>query len=361
MDQVSTCGLPRDPLAGQTHQASHDCDNLTTAVALSCRWGIVHFAHRTLTKGKAMSDLIRRHEMVAMMEGRFTATVRERHIRTWRNVNTVVVRQGNVTCSGRLDFHLLEQCLMGRVRSGAFKGTEQGDSLMAEHVPGTLGYVQNDVPQKFAIEGQYVVQHIYIDKSIFRSTAASLRPGDPDEIEPLGFQGIFEPRIKSLADALLEEARTPSAGGDLYVDALAQQIAVLILRRRYDLNTGQPGRRRTLSATELGRVSEHLETHLADTGGLDGLATLVDMDPFAFTRAFKETTGQAPHQYLIDRRIARVKQMLLESDDDLSEIAYATGFSSQSHMTATFKRRVGIAPGKWRAATRSRASTQDLG
>ncbi|MEM7644316.1 MAG: helix-turn-helix transcriptional regulator, partial [Pseudomonadota bacterium] len=72
------------------------------------------------------------------------------------------------------------------------------------------------------------------------------------------------------------------------------------------------------------------------------------------TRAFKETTGQAPHQYLIDRRIARVKELLIAGEDGLVEIAYATGFSSQSHMTSTFRRRVGVAPGRWRAAIRGR-------
>ncbi|MEM7641947.1 MAG: AraC family transcriptional regulator, partial [Pseudomonadota bacterium] len=218
---------------------------------------------------------------------------------------------------------------MGRVRSGPFRSTEQGDSLIAEHVPGTLGYLQCDVPQDFSIEGQYVVQQIYIDRSIFSTTAASLRSGDPDAIDPLGFQGIFEPRLKALAEALLEEWRNPSAGGDLYVDALAQQIAVLILRRRYDLENSPFARRRVLSASELARVSEYLEMHLAETGGLDALASLLEMDTFAFTRAFKETTGQAPHQYLIDRRIARVKELLIAGEDGLVEIAYATGFSSQ--------------------------------
>lgn len=299
-------------------------------------------------------DVITRQRMVEMMESRFTATVRERHVHNWRNVDTVVVRQGNVACAGQLDFHLLEHCLMGRVRSGAFRGTEQGDALMAEHVPGTLGYLQCDVQQDFSIEGQYVVQQIYIDREIFRSTAASLRRGDPDTVETLGFQGVFEPRLKALAEALLEEWRNPSAGGDLYIDALAQQIAVLVLRRRYDLEGGPAARRRALSAAELARVSEYLEVHLAETGGLDALASLLQMDTFAFTRAFKETTGQAPHQYLIDRRIARVKEMLIDGNDGLVEIAYATGFSSQSHMTSTFRRRVGVAPGRWRAGIQGR-------
>ncbi|MEM7709657.1 MAG: AraC family transcriptional regulator [Pseudomonadota bacterium] len=299
-----------------------------------------------------MANLITRHRMAEIMEHRHQATVQERPTHQWRRVDTAVVRQSSVECSGTLDFHLLELCLSGRIRSGPFRGTEQGDDLMAEHLPGSLAYFQDGIPQSFSIEGDYVVQQIYIDRSIFLDTARSLDLEDPASARPLGFHGIFEPRIKALADVLLEEARNPSAGGDLYVDAIAHQIAVLILRRRYDGTANQAPRRRTLSPTELVRVSEHLEADLADTGGLDTLAALLDMDTFAFTRAFKETTGQAPHQYLIDRRIARVKDMLLEDREGLVEIAYVTGFSSQSHMTATFKQRVGVSPGRWRAATR---------
>ncbi|MEM8822903.1 MAG: AraC family transcriptional regulator [Pseudomonadota bacterium] len=300
-----------------------------------------------------MADLITRQMMMDAMQDRFMAQVSEPSVRHWRNVDVVVMRQTKTTCAGMLDFHLVEQCLQGRARSGEFMRTERGDHVFADHVPGALSYFQNGVAQDFQIEGEYVVQQIYIDKSVFRATAASLAKGDPDAVGLIGFQGVFDPNLKALADALLEEARNPSAGDDLYVDELAQQIAVLILRRQRDLALRQTQRRRTLSSDELTRVSDHLESDLADTGGLDTLATLLDMDAFAFSRAFKETTGLAPHQYLIERRIARVKDMLLADESGLADIAYATGFSSQSHMTATFTQRVGLSPGKWRTATKA--------
>ncbi|MEM7489544.1 MAG: AraC family transcriptional regulator [Pseudomonadota bacterium] len=300
-----------------------------------------------------MGDPISRDRMLSIMETRFLATVEERPVRRWRNVDTVLIRQQTKHCAGTLGFHLLEQCAKGRARTSRIEGTDRGDAANAEHVPGTLSYFQSDVPQSFEIEGDFVIQQVYVDDAIFRATASALATGDPDRLDTLGFQGVFDPRIKGLVDALLEEARNPSAGGDLYVDSLAQRIAELIFWRHHDRALRRTQRRRTLSDAEIARVSEYLEAHLADTGGLDTVAGLLEMDPFAFARAFKETTGLAPHQYLIDRRISRVKDLLLRGQEGLADIAYITGFSSQSHMTATFKKRVGVAPGQWRSATRS--------
>ncbi len=298
-----------------------------------------------------MSERITRQRMVDMMERRFQATLQERNSRNWRRVNAVVFRQEDVSCRGVLDFHLVELCLDGRVRVGPINGTEQGDGVSADIVPGSLSHMQCDTPQEFRIDGQYTVLQMYIDRTIFDDTASSLNASATDLAPALGFQGVFEPRLKALAEALLEEARNPSAGGDLYVDALAQQMAVLILRRQQNAPPAEQ-KRRKLSAEEISRVSDYLRANLADPGGMDTLANILGMDVFGFTRAFRETTGQAPHQYLIERRIARAKEMLLEDREPLAEIAYATGFSSQSHMTTAFTKRVGTSPGKWRAAVK---------
>ncbi|MEM7641848.1 MAG: helix-turn-helix transcriptional regulator, partial [Pseudomonadota bacterium] len=62
-----------------------------------------------------------------------------------------------------------------------------------------------------------------------------------------------------------------------------------------------------------------------------------------------QATGLSPHQFLLRRRIARAKDMLRTSVMPLAEIAVATGFSSQSHMTDVFRQKVGTTPGKYRA------------
>ena len=91
-----------------------------------------------------------------------------------------------------------------------------------------------------------------------------------------------------------------------------------------------------------------------DSEGLDGdvssaaLAASVGMSVGRFARAFASTFHITPHQYILDRRIARAKTLLLTSTMSITEIAATLGFSSHSHFTTTFRNRVGSTPTVYR-------------
>ena len=72
-----------------------------------------------------------------------------------------------------------------------------------------------------------------------------------------------------------------------------------------------------------------------------------------FSKAFKTTTGQSPHAWLIERRIEAARQMLQASSASLSEIAIACGFADQSHLTRVFGARTGSSPALWRRQRRA--------
>ncbi len=54
--------------------------------------------------------------------------------------------------------------------------------------------------------------------------------------------------------------------------------------------------------------------------------------------------GISPHQYVIQQRVERAKSMLSKTDLTIADIAFQTGFSSQSHLTQQFKRITGMTP-----------------
>lgn len=298
-------------------------------------------------------QLISRSDMANTMRKHLSAEVTEEHGRDWRRVTTVVADQANGTMDGeRLDFHMLEFCRSGRHRVISDTDLEHASQRDIQFVPGATAYAQCKAPMWGECFGRVTLQQVYIDDSIFRETAAAVVPGDADRIEFLGFQGQFAPGLRALGDALLDEARGPQVGSDLQAEAIAQQMALMILRRRLGDNL-RVSNRRKLSAVELARVVELIEEDLAETAGLEKLAGAIGMDPFCFTRAFKETTGQSPHQFLIDRRLVRIKDLLIHSTDSLADIAYATGFSSQPHMTTAFSKHVGRPPGAYRRAHRA--------
>ncbi|MDH6230505.1 AraC-like DNA-binding protein [Mesorhizobium soli] len=81
---------------------------------------------------------------------------------------------------------------------------------------------------------------------------------------------------------------------------------------------------------------------------LQAIAAECGLSPSHFARAFRISTGSAPHQWLLHLSIEAAKAVLLESDHTLAEVALACGFSDQSHFTRVFTRLVGASPGAWR-------------
>lgn len=294
-----------------------------------------------------MNAVISRQVMVDAMSADFNAETRENFPTRWHNVDTVVLEQGEVDAGGTLDFHLIEVCLHGHWRARYDTELENDRQRTPVLLPNGLQYVPNDAATHIEAEGRYTVQQIYVDARVFRDVAGHFAQGDPDHVKPVGFQGIFDQQILAVTRCILEESRRPSGGGDLYADHLARKLAYLILER-LNAPATRATRRRLLSAPELSRVAGHIEAHLADTGGLETFARLLDMDVFSFSRAFKATTGMTPHQYLIDRRLTKIKELLLHSDATLAAIAVDTGFSSQSHMNGAFLRATSVSPGRWR-------------
>jgi len=59
-----------------------------------------------------------------------------------------------------------------------------------------------------------------------------------------------------------------------------------------------------------------------------------------FARAFKKSTGQSPHRWLLERRLGTAKQMLVDTKSSISDIAFASGFADQSHLTRVFSKMV---------------------
>jgi transcriptional regulator GlxA family with amidase domain len=99
-------------------------------------------------------------------------------------------------------------------------------------------------------------------------------------------------------------------------------------------------------------VHEYIEAHLNDTVELVELAAIAGLSIFHFARQFKQSAGVTPHYYLIRSRIERARELLAGTDLSLSEIAFATGFSDQSHLTRHFRQMIGMTPGQFRWSLR---------
>jgi AraC-like DNA-binding protein len=93
-------------------------------------------------------------------------------------------------------------------------------------------------------------------------------------------------------------------------------------------------------------VRDYLHAHYNRPVRLATLAELTDLSPFHLIRVFRAGVGLPPYSYLEQVRIARA-QAMLSRGVSVSRVAFATGFSDQSHLTRHFKRIVGMTPGQY--------------
>ena len=141
--------------------------------------------------------------------------------------------------------------------------------------------------------------------------------------------------------------QTHSFGGRLYLEALAGQFAthaILALLSKTEITAPSC----KLCDNALAQLTEYVAANLCEDLSINGLAKVVNMPPSRFVKAFKAAVGDSPHAWVITHRITRAKALLVNTELPIAQIALDCGFSSQSHMTTLFSRRLGITPRQYR-------------
>ena len=137
----------------------------------------------------------------------------------------------------------------------------------------------------------------------------------------------------------------------LYAESLADALAVHFLRRYAACGAIAPSVPHGLLPAKLRRAIAYIEAHLEDPLPLATLAAVVQLSPNHFASLFKYATGRTPQHYVLERRIARAKQLLAETDLPLIAIGPQVGYPDQSYFTALFRKHVTMTPKAYRDAT----------
>jgi AraC-like DNA-binding protein len=145
----------------------------------------------------------------------------------------------------------------------------------------------------------------------------------------------------------------PSSLDPLALDGIVARLADA-LARRGDQGRGRSSSPRACARVEAARAYLAAESSRAITSG--DLEAVTGLDRFALAREFRAVLGTSPHRYLVGRRIAQARALIM-AGTRLADAAAAAGFVDQSHLTRLFKARYGVTPGRWAALARSRRST----
>lgn len=158
--------------------------------------------------------------------------------------------------------------------------------------------------------------------------------------------GQDDPVMRELAGAASAALVNPHATSGLLLDTILNAVCAHVLGRYATSTSTIRVRSQGLAPWQERRakelMDERLDLSMSELAGECGLSVA------HFGRAFKRSTGMAPHQWQIVRRIKRAQALLTGSTLSIAEIALRCGYSSQSHFHAAFKSNTGVSPGRWR-------------
>jgi AraC family transcriptional regulator len=152
--------------------------------------------------------------------------------------------------------------------------------------------------------------------------------------------------LERIAHQLLKEISEPGPTSLLRTEELAQELAAHLLR--VHSNVTQPrGRSLAIAPARLRRAEEFMLSRLDDELALADIAGAAGMSLFHFAKAFKQATGQAPHQYVTAQRLLRARTLLHDTRVPIGQIAKSVGLS-HGQFTAVFRQHLGMTPSKFR-------------
>jgi AraC-like DNA-binding protein len=150
-----------------------------------------------------------------------------------------------------------------------------------------------------------------------------------------------------LRDALVRVHTTLAAGvGGLERD---ERVAEAVGRLRMHLRPGPPATRGGLEHAAVRRARAYLAEQWDQPVALADLAAHAGLSRFELIRRFRQQIGVTPHAFQTNLRISRARAML-RAGEPIAQVAAVCGFADQPHLTRTFRRTVGVTPGRYVAA-----------
>jgi len=167
--------------------------------------------------------------------------------------------------------------------------------------------------------------------------------------------GAIRPAIleEDLVLAQLTKAILPSIGrtrsaSNLGLDQIQLVLAGHLLQRYGEMRPRPPVCRGGLAPWQRRRATDLLREHLDGSLRLADLAAECGLSVSHFARSFKATVGMSSVRWLTRLRIERAKDLLRNTREPLVQVALRSGFGDQPGFTRTFRRVVGVSPGRWR-------------
>lgn len=158
-----------------------------------------------------------------------------------------------------------------------------------------------------------------------------------------------DPDLTASAELLLDALRNRSSGSEVMYESLARVFTVKLLESYGEDAAEEAHFSKTFTAQHYKRVLDFVADRFGDPIVISDLARAAGLSEAHFSRQFRKTIGDSPHQFLMRYRVEQASDFLADQGRPISEIAQRCGFSDQAHLTRLFKRFIGQTPRQYRA------------
>lgn len=240
------------------------------------------------------------------------------------------------------DHYRVSITLRGSKVSAQYNGHQAYDG---KTMPGMVHIAEPSTKLSAAIQSPGEALHLFLPTQILVRLGHEMhQPGL--ELKKTIFR--CDPTMGFLAKSLAENLRVTDTPSRLFVDGLCTAaVATLVSHfsnREKRVSAASDG----LIGWRLKRVQEFVDAHLEHAICLKDLADTAGLSQMHFASQFRRACGVGPHEYLVQQRVERSKDLLGNTESSLLEIALAVGFTTHSHFTNTFRRHTGVSPAEWR-------------
>jgi AraC family transcriptional regulator len=185
------------------------------------------------------------------------------------------------------------------------------------------------------------VIHVSVGDDAVRAAAEELDVGGSPEVAT--HVGLVDPVLFDIGSSLAAELRADVRS------LLAREALRIELLRRFLVRYSSAGRPalppRAFGYATLRAIDAYVDANLAGDIRVAELAAIARMSSFHFVRSLRATAGVTPYHYVMERRLERAYALLRTGRSSILDVALATGFADQSHLTRLVKRRYGRTPG----------------
>ena len=221
-----------------------------------------------------------------------------------------------------------------------------GEAAVPSFGPGSLCLMPRGASSEWEVSGPIRMLHLYISRQAFDRAVVATIDADPDRVHLLDVPYFQDPVIESVMRQVVLPLDWNEPSEQVAISHAAQTLLAYLISRLTERGPRALEARGGLSPAALRRVSEFIAAHLAAPLSVMDLASCAGLSPHHFARAFRRSTGESPHAFVLRCRIERAKE-ILSGGMAVSDVAALCGFSSQSHFTARFRQMTGVTPGQF--------------